>query len=128
MKTRYLFEICAGALVAAVGIALPITGTVTNIAVSSALVAAGTAMVTVGALRHRRFGDGIESDERTEGIGARAMAGSWFVTLLFLCALFWVDEFGLLALDIRIVILATILVMAFSGKIFAWQLERLARA
>lgn len=128
MKTRYLLEICAGALVAAVGIALPITGTVTDIAVSSALVAAGTAMVTVGALRNHRFGDGIESDERTESIGARAMTGSWFVTLLFLCALFWVDEFGLLALDIRIVILATILVMAISGKIFSWHLGHLAGA
>jgi hypothetical protein len=120
MKTRYLLQILAGALVAAAGIALPISGAVT----STALVAVGTVMVTLGILRHRRFGDGIESDERTESIDAKAAARSWFVTLLFLCALFLVNELSLLALDIRSAILATILVMALSGTLFSWHLAR----
>jgi hypothetical protein len=124
MKTRYLLQICAGALMVAAGIALPIAGAVTDTAIASALVAMGAVMATVGALRHRRFGDGIESDEMTEIIGAKAAARSWFVTLLFLCALFWVDELGLVALDIRDAILATVLVMTLSMTFFSWHLAQ----
>ncbi|QSZ67252.1 DUF2178 domain-containing protein [Methanofollis aquaemaris] len=122
MKTQYLLQICAGVPVAAAGIALTLTGTDTTL--SSALIVVGTGMVTLGIFRHRRFGDGIESDERTESIDARAATRSWFVTLLFLCTLFGVNELGLLAFDIRTTILATILVMALSGMIFSWHLAR----
>jgi hypothetical protein len=124
MKTRYLLQICAGALMVAAGIALPISGTVTSTALSSAIVTMGAVMATFGALRHRRFGDGIESDEMTESIGAKAAARSWFVTLLFLCALFWVDELKLIALDIRGALLATVLVMTLSMAFFSWHLTR----
>ncbi|WP_067047706.1 hypothetical protein [Methanofollis ethanolicus] len=122
MKRRYLLQIYAGAVVAAAGIALPITGAVTDTTIASALVAVGAVMITLGILRHRRFGDGIESDEMTESIGAKAAARSWFVTLLFLCVLFWVDELNLIALDIRGAILATVLVMALSMTFFSWHL------
>lgn len=128
MKIRYLLQICAGAVAAATGIVLPITGAVTSTALSSTLLAFGMVMVTLGILRHRHFGDGIESDEMTESIGAKAAARSWFVTLLFLCALFWVDELGLLTLDISTVILATVLVMAISWKVSSWHLARGAGA
>ncbi|MDD4255408.1 MAG: hypothetical protein PHP59_08545 [Methanofollis sp.] len=124
MKTRYLLQICAGTLVAAAGIALTIASTDTVL--SSALVAFGTVMVTLGIFRHRRFGDRIESDEMTESIGTKAAARSWFVTLLFLCALFWVDELSLIPLDIRGAILATVLVMTLSVTIFSWHLARAA--
>ncbi|WP_298670431.1 hypothetical protein [uncultured Methanofollis sp.] len=124
MKTRYLLQICAGVLVAAAGIALPITGAVTSTAISSGMVAAGAAMATIGVLRHQRFGDGIESDEMTESIGAKAAARSWFATLLFLFALFWVNELGLITLDVGTVILATVLVMAISWKASSWRLAR----
>ena len=120
MKTRYILQIGAGFLLAAAGILLPITGTLTDTAASSALISVGTVMITFGVLNHRRFGDEIESDERTRRIGGEAAAWSWFATLIFLCIIFWVNKLGGFTPDIEGVILGTILFMALTGAAFSW--------
>ncbi len=124
MKRRYILQIGAGFLLAAAGILLPITGTLTDTAASSALISVGTVMVTFGVLNHRRFGDEIETDERTRKIGGEAASWSWFATLILLCALFWANELELIAIDIRSAFAVLLFFMVFSAAAFSWCLAR----
>ncbi|MDK2975483.1 MAG: hypothetical protein PWP08_1854 [Methanofollis sp.] len=129
MKIRYILQIGAGLLVAAVGIALPFSGAVSGIGLYSALVAAGTVMVMMGALNHRRFGDGIESDERTQSIGGMAASWSWFATLLLICALFRANELGVFTPEIGSVFAGLIFFMAITAGAFSWYFaHRVERA
>lgn len=124
MKRRYILQIGAGFLLAAAGILLPITGTLTDTAASSALISVGTVMITFGVLNHRRFGDEIETDERTRKIGGEAASWSWFATLILLCIIFWANKLGGFTPDIEGVILGTILFMALTGAAFSWYFAR----
>jgi hypothetical protein len=122
MKTRYILQIGAGLLLAAAGILLRVGSGDT--ALSTLLIVVGTVMAMTGALNHRRFGDGIESDERTRGIGGRAASWSWFATLILLCTLFWANELGVFAIDVKSAFAALLFFMVFSAAGFSWYFAR----
>ncbi|KUL04934.1 MAG: hypothetical protein XE10_0285 [Methanoculleus marisnigri] len=119
MKTRYAVQIAAGAVLGAAGILLPFLVAGTE-AISSLLVTIGLVILAVAAVRHWRFRDEPERDERTQKIGAYGISYSWLLTLVFLALLFWVDYLGVLALTVESVLLATILLMGLSARIFQW--------
>ncbi len=123
MKTRYAVQIAAGAVLGAAGILLPFLVDGTE-AISSLLVTIGLVILAVAVVRHWRFRDEPEKDERTQKIGAYGISYSWFLTLVFLALLFWVDYLGVLALTAESVLLATILLMGLSARIFQWYLFR----
>ncbi|WP_292728819.1 hypothetical protein [Methanoculleus sp.] len=123
MKTRYAVQIAAGAVLGAAGILLPFLVAGTE-AISSLLVTIGLVILAVAAVRHWRFRDEPERDERTQKIGAYGISYSWLLTLVFLALLFWVDYLGVLALTVETVLLATILLMGLSARIFQWYLFR----
>ncbi|NVO67277.1 hypothetical protein [Methanofollis tationis] len=124
MKTRYILQTGAGLVLAAVGIFLRVGGAAVDTALSTLLIVVGTVMVMMGAFNHRRFGDGIESDERTRKIDGAAASWSWFATLILLCALFWANELELIAFDMRGVFAALLFFMVFSAAAFSWCLAR----
>jgi hypothetical protein len=124
MKTRYILQIGAGLLLAAAGIFLRVGGAAVDTALSTLLIVVGTVMVMTGALNHRRFGDGIESDERTRGIGGMAASWSWFATLILLCILFWANELEVFAIDVRSAFAALLFFMVFSAAGFSWYFAR----
>lgn len=76
------------------------------------------------ALRLWRSGEDIEADERTKKIGAYGLSYSWLLTLILLFLLFWIDRLALIALTAGDVLLAAILVMTISAKLFQWHLSR----
>lgn len=123
MKKRYAIQIAAGAVLGAAGILLPFLVDGTE-AISSLLVTIGLVILAVAVVRHWRFRDEPEKDERTQKIGAYAISYSWFITLVFLALLFWVDYLGVLALTVESVLLATILLMGLSASIFRGYLFR----
>lgn len=123
MKKRYAVQIAAGAVLGATGILLPFLVDGTE-AISSLLVTIGLVILAVAVVRHWRFRDEPEKDERTQKIGAYGISYSWFLTLVFLALLFWVDYLGVLALTVESVLLATILLMGLSARIFQWYLFR----
>ncbi|MDK2989381.1 MAG: hypothetical protein PWR16_910 [Methanoculleus sp.] len=123
MKKRYAVQIAAGAVLGATGILLPFLVDGTE-AISSLLVTIGLVILAVAVVRHWRFRDEPEKDERTQKIGAYGISYSWFLTLVFLALLFWVDYLGVLALTVETVLLATILLMGLSARIFQWYLFR----
>ncbi|MDV2480787.1 hypothetical protein F8E02_01945 [Methanoculleus sp. Wushi-C6] len=123
MKRRYAIQIAAGAALAAAGLLLPFLTSGTEV-LSSVLVTIGAVILMVAAMRHRRFGDERERDERTQRIGAYGLSYSWFLTLVFLAVLFWVDYLGVLALTVESVLLSAILLMGLSARVFQWYFFR----
>lgn len=123
MKKRYAVQIAAGAVLGAAGMLLPFLVAGTE-AISSLLVTIGLVILAVAVVRHWKFRDEPERDERTQKIGAYGISYSWFLTLVFLALLFWVDYLGVVALTVETVLLATILLMGLSARIFQWYLFR----
>ncbi|WP_332449060.1 hypothetical protein [Methanoculleus sp.] len=123
MKRRYAIQMTAGAVIGVLGLVLPFLVGGTE-ALSSILVTIGLVILAVAAVRHWRFRDEPEKDERTQKIGAYGISYSWLLTLVFLAVLFWVDYLGVLALTVESVLLATILLMGLSARIFQWYLFR----
>jgi len=123
MKRRYAVQMAAGAALAAAGLVLPflVNGTA---ALSSILVSIGLVVLMVAAVRHWRFRDEPEKDERIQRIGAYGISWSWFLTLVFLAILFWVNYLGVLVLTAETVLLSTILLMGISARIFQWYFFR----
>lgn len=123
MKRRYAVQIAAGAVLGAAGILLPFLVDGTE-ALSSLMVTIGLVILAVAVVRHWRFRDEPERDERTQKIGAYAISYSWLLTIVFLALLFWVDYLGVVALTVEAVLLSTILLMGLSARIFQWHLFR----
>ncbi|PKL63179.1 MAG: hypothetical protein CVV31_02420 [Methanomicrobiales archaeon HGW-Methanomicrobiales-2] len=123
MKTRYAVQIAAGAVLGAAGILLLFLLDGTE-AISSLLVTIGLVILAVAAVRHWRFRDEPEKDERTQKIGAYGISYSWLLTIIFLALLFWVNYLGVLALTVETVLLSTILLMGLSARIFQWYFFR----
>ncbi|MDK2890218.1 MAG: hypothetical protein PWR21_850 [Methanoculleus sp.] len=123
MKKRYAIQIAAGAVLGAAGILLPFLVDGTE-AISSLLVTIGLVILAVAVVRHWRFRDEPERDERTQKIGAYAISYSWLLTIVFLALLFWVDYLGVVALTVEAVLLSAILLMGLSARLFQWYLFR----
>ena len=123
MKTRYAVQIAAGAVLAAAGILLPFLVDGAG-AISSILVTIGLVILAVAVVRHWRFREEPEKDERTQKIGAYGISYSWLLTIVFLALLFWVNYLGLLALTVETVLLSTILLMGLSARLFQWYFFR----
>ena len=123
MKKRYAIQIAAGVVLGAAGILLPFLVAGTE-AISSLLVTIGLVILAVAVVRHWRFRDELEKDERTQKIGAYGVSYSWLLTIVFLALLFWVNYLGLLALTVETVLLSTILLMGLSARLFQWYFFR----
>jgi phosphatidylserine synthase len=123
MKRRYAVQITAGAVLGAAGVVLPFLMDGTE-AISSLLVTIGLVILAVAMVRHWRFRDELEKDERTQKIGAYGVTYSWLLTIVFLAILFWVDYLGLFALTVESVLLSAILLMGLSARLFQWFLFR----
>ncbi|ABN58140.1 MULTISPECIES: hypothetical protein [Methanoculleus] len=123
MKRRYAVQIAAGAVLGAAGILLPFLVDRTE-ALSSLMVTIGLVILAVAVVRHWRFRDGPERDERTQKIGAYGISYSWLLTIVFLALLFWVDYLGVVALTVEGVLLSAILLMGLSARLFQWYLFR----
>ncbi|MCT8337113.1 hypothetical protein FKB36_06280 [Methanoculleus sp. Afa-1] len=123
MKRRYAVQIAAGAVLGAAGILLPFLTDGTE-AISSLMVTIGLVILAVAVVRHWRFRDEPEKDERTQKIGAYGISYSWLLTIVFLAVLFWVDYLGLFALTVESVMLSAILLMGLSARLFQWYLFR----
>ncbi|MDD5419760.1 MAG: hypothetical protein PHV57_07945 [Methanomicrobiaceae archaeon] len=123
MKRRYAAQMLLGLALAAAGMSLPVV--IPAAAAFSVLpIVVGAVLVATAAMRHWRYGEEPEGDERTKKIGAYGITYSWMLTLILLFLLFWIDYLGLAALPVRDVLLITILVMAVSARLFQWHLFR----
>ena len=123
MKPRTLYRIIIGALMVISGIVstLLIAG---GAIVGVILLCAGLAFLITGIIRHRRYGDYPESDERSKKIGAYGLSYAWLTGLFFMFGLFWLDYAKILNLDTQVTLALSIVVLAISALVYQIYLLR----
>lgn len=106
MKNKFKFSIIMGAILFAGGLFFQ-TDQV------SFLVTAGMVLILTSLIRHFRIKDEVERDERTQKIAYTALAASFQLSLLLIMALWWINYFNPIALDVSTLIAAILLSMIF---------------
>ena len=123
MKLRNLYRIMIGALMTASGLTVLVMSNGEGI-IGTLLLCAGLAFLITGIIRHRRYGDDPESDERSKKIGAYGITYAWLTGLIFMTGLFWLDELNMLTLSTQNALALSILVLALSAVIYQTWLFR----
>lgn len=85
---------------------------------------AGLVLLLSGLIRHKRYGNGPEQDERTKKISYTALAASFQITLMIIILLWWINYFNplktaigdLLGLLLLAMIFLTIFFRFYYGK------------
>lgn len=123
MKQRNLYRLIVGVLMIISGIVTLVLNT-GEAAIGTILLSAGCAFLAVGIVRHRQYGDGLESDERSRKIGAYGLSYAWLTGLLFMFTLFWLDYLKILRLGTPSALALSIVVLALSGRLYQVYLFR----
>ncbi len=117
MKKRYLFNIVFGMIFFLNSIVLRLSSTI-NESVFTIMMTAGASMFVAGLIRYKKYGDGIEKDERTMKISYTALAASFQVLLMIIAGLWWVDYFNPIQLSISNLLATLIFIMVFLNIVF----------
>lgn len=124
MKSRNLYRIIIGAIMlmsALVILAMSEGGGI----IGTLFLCTGLAFLVTGILRHRRYGDEPESDERSRKIGAYGITYAWLTGLFFMTGLFWLDYLSIVRLSTQNALAISILVLALSAVIYqAWLFRK----
>jgi len=124
MKPRNMYRIIIGIVMVVYGLAFALTNNHDTI-VGTVFVCAGLAFLVTGIIRHRKYGDEPESDERSKKIGAYGITYAWLTGLFFMTALFWLDYAGVLVLGTQNALAASVLVLALSAVVYqAWLFRK----
>jgi predicted membrane protein len=123
MKSRNLFRIIIGALMLISGIvSILLTGN--GAIVGVILLFPGCAFLITGITRHRREGDGPESDERSKKIAAYGLSWAWLTGLFFMFGLIWLDYLNVFKFSAQNALALSIIVLALSAVIYPTFLLR----
>jgi hypothetical protein len=121
MLQRNLYRIIIGTLMLVSGLIITvfqpggfIFGTI--------LITGGCAFLAVGILRHRQYGEGHESDERSKKIGAYGLSYAWLTGVIFISVLYWLDITGILLLGTQVVLALSLMVLAISAVLYQMYL------
>jgi hypothetical protein len=124
MKTRNMYRIIIGLLMVASGLAIALL-TEGEAIIGTIFLCAGLAFLLTGIVRHQRYGDDPESDERSKKIGAYGITYAWLTGLFFMTALFWLDYTGLVRLSTQNALALSVIVLALSAVIYqAWLFRK----
>jgi hypothetical protein len=124
MKQRNLYRIIIGILMVVSGLVSmimtsgeAITGTI--------LLVAGITFLLTGIIRHKKYGDEPESDERSKKIGAYGLSYAWLTGLFFMFGLFWLDYLNIVKLGTQIALALSIVVLTLSAGLYQLYLFRI---
>jgi drug/metabolite transporter (DMT)-like permease len=120
---RNLYRIVIGALMIVSGIIGAVFEPGGSI-ISMILITGGCAFLAVGVFRHRRYGEGPESDERSKKIGAYGLSYAWLTGILFISALYWLDLMGFLRLGTQGALGISLTVLVISAVAYQMYLFR----
>ena len=123
MNSRNVYRIVIGTLMLVSGIVTIILTTGEAI-IGTILLVAGLTFLIIGISRHRKDGDGPESDERSKRIGAYGLSYAWLTGLLFMFAMFWLDYLNVVKPDTQTALFLSIVVLALSARIYQMYLFR----
>ena len=123
MKKRHLFSIVCGLILFLGSIMLRSSNSIDESSFA-VMLSAGASMFVVGMIRYKRYGDGIEKDERTMKIAYTALAASFQITLMIIAGLWWVDYFNPIQISISQLLGALILIMVLLNIIFRFYYSK----
>jgi uncharacterized membrane protein len=123
MKKRHLFSIVSG-LILFLGSIILRSSNLIDESSFAIMLSAGASMFVVGMIRYKRYGDGIEKDERTMKISYTALAASFQITLMIIAGLWWVNYFNPIQLSINYLLGILILIMVFLNIIFRFYYSK----
>jgi uncharacterized membrane protein len=123
MKKRHLFNIISGLLIFLGGIMLRASNSINDFGFN-VMMAAGITIFMVSIIRHKRYGDGVEKDERTLKVSYTALAASFQITLMIMLILWWIDYFNPIQLAINQLLALIILIMIFLNIVFRFYYSK----
>ncbi|HSQ93508.1 MAG TPA: hypothetical protein VLL74_04360 [Methanoregula sp.] len=123
MKSRNFFRVVLGIVLIASG-AVSVLLSAGEAVAGTIFLAAGLAFLITGISRHRNYGDGPESDERSKKIGAYGLSYAWLTGLIFMAGLFWLDYLGIFRISAQNALAASILILTLSAIAYQTYLFR----
>jgi len=90
---------------------------------TSGFLAVGLVLIIGSAVKHLKFGEGPDRDERTIKLGAFALAYAWLVTFVFMLLLFILDHY-LVKLTATQALVFTMAAAILSAEFFHWYFKR----
>jgi drug/metabolite transporter (DMT)-like permease len=123
MKPRNMYRIVIGILFIITG-AVTILSTPGNTVLPAILLAAGAAFLATGIVRHRRYGDDPESDERSKKIGAYGLSYAWLTGTVGITLLFWAEYAGIVHLEGPDALELSVLLLVIPAIVFQAYLLR----
>ncbi len=123
MKIEYKHRVAFGLVLLLLGIAIEIIWNGVLSLIASLFALFGLILIIGGALRHLKFGEGPERDERTTKLGAFALAYAWLITFVFMLLLFMLDYY-LVRLTASQVLIFTMAVATLSAGFLQWYFRR----
>ncbi|MDD1745990.1 MAG: hypothetical protein LUQ20_09345 [Candidatus Methanoperedens sp.] len=124
MKIEYKHRVAFGLVLLLLGIAIEIIWKGVFSLIASLFTLFGLILIIGSALRHLKFGEGPERDERTTKLGAFALAYSWLVTFIFVSLLLWLDIYNLVKMSAYQALSLTLAVATVAAGVFQWFFRR----
>jgi hypothetical protein len=123
LKKRNLYRIIIGVLMITSGFVTLVWASGEAI-IGIILLVAGFTFLVTGFVRHKRYGNDPESDERSRKIGSYGLSYAWLTGLFFMFGLFWLDYLNILRLGTQIALALSIVVLAASARLYQIYLFR----
>lgn len=119
----YKYRIVAGLAILLAGILITAFLEV-DILIPIVLINTGLIVFLVTALKLFKSRELPDKDERTKKLAAYGVTYSWFLTLVLIAVLIWVDYFSLFELTVKGVLGILLFFMIISANIFRWHFMR----
>ncbi len=119
MKREYNIRIALGIVLLLLGIAVEIIWNGVYSPVTSGFVAAGIALIIGSFVKHLKFGEGPDRDDRTMKLNAFALAYAWLVTFAFMSLLILLDHY-IIKLTVSTALISTMAVTILAAAIFRY--------
>ncbi len=124
MKSEYKSRMAIGLVLLILGIALELIGKGVYSLITNLFILFGFILITGSVIRHLKFRDEPEKDERTTKIGVFAMAYAWLVAMAFAGLLLWLDKYNLVKMTVPQALLSTFSVSFLAMIVFQWYFRR----
>lgn len=124
MKSDYKIRIWLGIVLLLLGIALEIIGKGVYSLITNLFILFGLILIIGSVVRHLKFRDEPEKDERTTKVGTFAMAYAWLVTMGVLALLVWLDYNNLVKMTAFQALMVIYSVSLLAAGVFGWYFRR----
>lgn len=124
MKKEYKYYLVIGAAILLIGIALQIFWKGIAPFITRTSITVGIVLIVLGVVRHMRYKEEPEEDERTKKMNAFTLSYSWTATIVLVGVLLWLDHYNILKMTVMQALGLTMFVMIVVAVVSKWYLKR----